>query len=288
MGNEKTASSAQISDNVMLGNHVTIGENVIIKSGCIIGDYVTISDNSYIDYNVIVRDYVTIGNGSFVGANCILGEYQADFFEHFENHKHVLTIGERAAIRSGSIIYAGSKIGTDFQTGHQVTIRENAILGDHVSVGTLSDIQGFCEIGNYVRMHSNVHIGQESKIEDFVWIFPYVVLTNDPTPPSNELKGVTLKSFAVIATGSVLLPGVTVEGDSLVAAGAVVTKDVHEGDVVGGNPAKVISNISKIKNHITGENVYPWRYTFKRGMPWEKTDYQTWYQNVVQQLEENK
>ena len=152
-------------------------------------------------------------------------------------------------------------------------------------MGTLSDIQGYCEVGNYVRMHSNVHIGQESKIENYVWIFPYVILTNDPTPPSNELKGVTLKSFAVIATGSILLPGVTVEGDSLVAAGAVVTKDVKEGDVVGGNPAKVISHISKIRNHITGENVYPWRYTFKRGMPWEESDYETWYEQVMKQTD---
>ena len=191
-----------------------------------------------------------------------------------------MIIGENAIIRSGAIIYSGSEIGNNFQTGHRVTIREKAKIGDNVSVGTLSDIQGYCEIGNYVRMHSNVHIGQKSKIEDFVWIFPYTILTNDPTPPSDELVGVTLKSFSVIATGSIILPGVTVESDTLVAAGAIVTKDVHQGEVVGGNPAKVISNISKIKNRFTGEQVYPWRYTFKRGMPWEESNYETWYNSL--------
>lgn len=285
MDKEKMASSAKISDNVIVGDNVVVGENVTIQPGCIIENNVVISDGTYIDYNVIIRENVKIGKNSYIGASCILGEYTMDVLKNSEKKNSILEIGEESLIRSGSIIYADTTIGTHFQTGHRVTIREKSIIGNYVSVGTLSDIQGFCEIGNYVRMHSNVHIGQESKIEDYVWIFPYVILTNDPTPPSYELEGVTLKSFSVIATGSVLLPGVTVEGDSLVAAGAVVTKDVKEGDVVGGNPAKVISHISQIKNHITGENVYPWRYTFKRGMPWEETDYQTWYESLMQETE---
>lgn len=256
------------------------GQNVTIKENCILGDNVVIEDNVYIDSNCIIRDNVTIKAGSYIGANSILGEYQAEFFQDRKAKNAPLTIGENAIIRSGAIIYGGTEIGDNFQTGHRVTIRENAKIGDYVSVGTLSDIQGYCEIGNYVRMHSNVHIGQKSRIEDFVWIFPYTVLTNDPTPPSEQLIGVTLKSFSVIATGSIILPGVTVESDTLVAAGAIVTKDVHQGDVVGGNPAKVISNISKIKNHFTGEPVYPWRYTFKRGMPWEESDFDTWYNSL--------
>lgn len=256
------------------------GNNVTIMEGCHIGNNVVLEDDVYIDYGCIIRDNVKIGRGTYVGANSILGEYQADFCVKRTNKAEHLTIGEQSVIRSGSIIYSGTTIGDEFQTGHRVTIREHAEIGHHVSVGTLSDIQGYCKIGNYVRMHSNVHIGQESVIEDFVWIFPYVILTNDPTPPSYDLCGVTLKSFSVVATGSILLPGVTVEGDSLIAAGAIVTKDVHATEVVGGNPAKVISNTSRIKNHITGEAVYPWRNTFKRGMPWEESDYETWYRGL--------
>lgn len=263
----------------------TVGKNVNIGTGVIIGDNVVIKDNVTIDSYTIIRDNVTIEENSYIGAQCILGEHQMDYFVCEERKAHPLEIGENALIRSGTIIYGDCIIGKNFQTGHRVTIREHSKIGNNVNVGTLSDVQGFCEIGNYVRMHSNVHIGQESKIEDFVWIFPYVVLTNDPTPPSNDLKGVTLKSFAVVSTGSIVLPGVTVEGDSLVAAGAIVTKDVHEKEVVGGNPAKVISNTSRIKNHFTGEDVYPWRYTFKRGMPWAEIGYETWYENITKELE---
>lgn len=139
-----------------------------------------------------------------------------------------MCIGADALIRSWSIVYTGSEIGEHFQTGHQVTIREKSSIGDHVSVGTLSDIQGNCEIGNYVRLHSNVHIGQLSKIDDYVRIFPYVVLTNDPTPSSENFVGVHVRSFAIVATSSVILLGIEIYEDSLVAAGVVVTKDVPQ------------------------------------------------------------
>ncbi|NLZ48826.1 MAG: N-acetyltransferase [Clostridiales bacterium] len=256
------------------------GNNVTIKEGTIIGDNVVLEDDVYIDYNCIIRDNVTIKKGTTVGAGCILGEYQMDFFDNRQPGNHPLVIGENSIIRSGTVIYGDTVIGDNFQTGHKVTIREKTTIGNNVSIGTLSDIQGNCTIGNYTRLHSNVHVGQLSKIEDYVWIFPYVVLTNDPTPPSNQFIGVTVKSFAVIATGSVILPGVTVEGDTLVAAGAVVTKDVKEKTVVGGSPAKVIADITKIKNHFTGETVYPWRYTFDRSMPWEGIGYDEWVKST--------
>ncbi len=256
-------------------------KETVIKSSAIIGKNVTIEDGVYIDDFCIIHDNVTIKKGTTVGPNCILGEYQMDFYNTKEEGNHPLIIGENSIIRSGSIIYGDCEIGDNFQTGHRVTIREHAKIGNNVSVGTLSDIQGYCEIGNYVRLHSNAHIGQHSKIEDYVWIFPYVILTNDPTPPSEVMEGVTIKSFAVVATASVVLPGVTIEGDSLVAAGAVVTKDVKEFEVVGGNPAKVISDVRKIKNHETGEDNYPWRYHFDRGMPWAGKGYDKWLKEAT-------
>ena len=258
-----------------------IDKTAKICGDVILGDNITIGKNVYIDHRVIIRDNVTIGDNCIIDANCILGEYQMDFYQTRYIGKHPLTIGESSIIRSGTVIYGDTIIGSHFSTGHNVTIREKTSIGSHCSLGTLDDIQGRCKIGNYVRMHSNVHIGQASVIEDFVWIFPYVVLTNDPTPPSEVMSGVTIKKFAVIATQSVILPGVTINSDSLVAEGAVVTKDVKQYEVVGGNPAKVISDVRKIKNRETGETVYPWRYSFKRYMPWEQSDYDTWEKNKL-------
>lgn len=264
----------KIDRTAFIGERVQLGKNVRVKAGCIIEDDVTIQDDTYIDYHAVIRKGTQLGERSYIGAGCIIGEHSFDSNSESQNAE-ALSIGTDAVIRSGSVIYGHSVIGEHFQTGHHVTVREHTQIGDHVNVGTLSDIEGYCEIGDYVRMHSNVHIGQKSKIGNYVWIFPYVVLTNDPTPPSNVLKGVTLEPFAVISTGAILLPGVVVEKDSLVAAGAIVTKDVYTGEVVAGNPAKKIADISSIKDRYTGQSVYPWRYTFKRGMPWEYSDFQT-------------
>jgi len=264
----------------VIGQHVTFGQNVTLGHHCIIEDGAVIEDNVYIDSNTVVRSGVTLGADSFVEANCILGEYQMDFCRDHSAPAHPLTIGTHALLRSGTILYSGSVIGEGFQTGHNVTIREKAQIGEHVSVGTLSDIQGNCRIGNYVRMHSNVHIGQLSQVDDFVWIYPYVVLTNDPTPPSNNFVGVHVHSFAIVATGALVMPGLDIGQDALVAAGAIVTKPVPAYAVVAGNPGRTISDVRKVKNKITGEPVYPWRHHFKTYMPWADSDFETWYQSL--------
>ena len=259
-----------------MADTTSLGNNVVIKDGVRLGKNIVIEDDVTIDYNCIIRDNVRIKAGTYIGPNCILGEHLNDFYSRGAYDNPQLVIGKNSVIRSGTVIYAGCEFGDRLQTGHNVTVREYTKLGSHVSLGTLTDIQGHCIIGDYTRLHSNVHIGQKSKIGDYVWIFPYVVLTNDPTPPSDELLGVTIESFAVVTTGAIILPGVKIHSDSLVAAGAVVTKDVMSGEVVGGVPGKVISDISKIKNHIDGESVYPWRYSFDRGMPWEGKGYDKW------------
>lgn len=260
------------------------GKNVTIKEGTFIGKNVIIEDDVYIDYGCIIRDNVHIKRGTFIGARCIIGEYLVDFFKDNINKNHPLVIGENSLIRSETIIYGDCVIGDNFQTGHRVTIRENSSIGNNVRIGTLSDIQGHCNIGNYVNLHSNVHIGHKSVIKDYVWIFPYVILTNDPTPPSENLVGVTVEEFAVISTGSVVLPGVTIKRDSLVGAGSTVNKDVEERRIVVGNPSKDVGDVSKLKNKITGETVYPWKYTFDRGMPWQGIGYESWEEQVLEDI----
>lgn len=284
MSKNKISIEAIIAEDVLIGNNVEIGAGTVINSGCIIGDNVILGNNVYVDYNVIIRDNVTIKDNGTIGARCILGEYLVDFYKNRVNKNHPLVLGENALIRSETIIYGDNNIGDNFQTGHRVTIREGAQIGRNVRVGTLSDIQGHCIIEDYVNMHSNVHIGHKSVIKKYAWIFPYVVLTNDPNPPSESLLGVTLEEFAVVSTGSVLLPGITVGTGALVGAGAIVTKNVDANMVAVGNPAKMICGTEKIRDNVTGEKVYPWQYTFDRGMPWQGIGYDNWKE---QQNEDN-
>lgn len=250
----KVDATASVSSESRLGHGATIGARTI------------------------VYDNVDIGEGVIVSPNVILGEPQANYYHDPEYKNPKLSIGAQALIRSGSVIYAGSSLGKHFQSGHHVTIREGSRIGDHCRVGTLSDIQGDCRIDEYTRLHSNVHIGQGSSIGKYVWLFPYVVLTNDPHPPSEVRLGVTIDDYAIVATGAVLLPGVRVGEGALVGAHALVREDVPPMAVVAGRPAKTVGDVRLIHSPETGEPLYPWPSRFRRSMPWEEAGYEVWSQ----------
>ena len=256
------------------------GNNVTINPGCNFGDNIKLEDEVYIDCNCIIRDNVTIKKGTFIGASSIVGEYNASWYVNRSEGNPNTVIGENSIIRSGNVIYAGTSIGNYFQTGHNATIREKTLIGNNVSVGTLADIQGNCKIGNFVRLHSNVFISPLSIIDDYVWIFPKVVLTNDPIPPSENFFGVHVCSFSILASNVVVLPGITIGGDSLVGACSLVTKDIQPYSFALGSPAKIVDDVRNIRNKITGEKAYPWRNHFKRAMPWENTDFNSWYESL--------
>lgn len=160
-------------------------------------------------------------------------------------------IGDNAVIRSHTVIYAGNKIGNNFQTGNKANIREMNEIGDDVSIGTLSIIEHHVKIGHGVRIHSQAFIPEYCVLEDGCWIGPNVVLTNAKYPKSRnakkELAGVHIMKNAKIGANATVLPGITIGEDALVGAGSVATKDVNKGTVVVGNPAKFVKNIANIK-----------------------------------------
>src|SRR5262245_56618255 len=87
-------------------------------------------------------------------------------------------IGDRAVIRSHTIVYAGNVIGRSFQTGNKVNIRELNKIGDNVSIGTLSVIEHHVTISNNVRIHTQAFVPEFSVLEEGCWLGPNVVLTN--------------------------------------------------------------------------------------------------------------
>ncbi len=212
----------------------------------------------------IVHANARIGAGSHIGSHCEIG-YPSALADGLP-----LIIGANALIRSHSVLYQGSTFGDGLVTGHRVTVREKTIAGAGFQIGTLSDIQGHCRIGEHVRTHSNVHIGQHSTVGNFVWIFPYVVLTNDPHPPSHCMEGVTIGDFAVIATMSVVLPGVTVGKGALIGASSLVSQDVGADRIFAGAPAADRGPTARIKLRDGSQQpAYPWRRHFHRGYPAE-------------------
>lgn len=113
-------------------------------------------------------------------------------------------------MRSHTVIYAGNRIGANFQTGHGVLIREFNEIGSDVSVGSGSIIEHHVKIGNRVRMHSGVFIPEFSIIEDDCWFGPHVVLTNamysgSPDAKAN-LKGPVIGRGAKIGANETVAP----------------------------------------------------------------------------------
>jgi acetyltransferase-like isoleucine patch superfamily enzyme len=239
-----------------------------IHPTAIICEGVKLSSNVIVGPYSIIHRNVIIGEGTIIGSHCEIGHPVNN-----SSGETPLKIGRNSFIRSHSVFYEGSTFGENLVTGHRVTVREKTFAGRNLQIGTLSDIQGHCEIGNFVKFHSNVHIGQHSKIKDYVWIFPYVVLTNDPHPPSNVMMGVTLEKYVAVATMSTILPGVTVKEGALVGAHSSVSRDVESNTVVAGSPAKYICETDKIKLKDGSNNsAYPWRRHFHRGYLPETVD----------------
>ncbi len=230
----------------------------LVNSGAKLGSEVEIGPYSIVHSNVV------IGNRTKIGAYCEIG------LETPLGNRSPLLIGEDSLIRSHSIFYESSSLGYGLTTGHRVTVRENTLAGNCFQIGTQSEIQGDCQIGDYVRFQSNVFVGKKTQIGNFVWVLPYAVLTNDPTPPSNDLLGCTIHDYAVISAMAVILPSVVVGQGAIVAAHACVTKDVPQNMVAAGVPARIIAEAQSIKRRDGSDKpAYPWTAHFHRGYPEE-------------------
>jgi acetyltransferase-like isoleucine patch superfamily enzyme len=133
----------------------------------------------------------------------------------------------------------------------------SAITGKEIDESTTIFAPFYVNFGQFISVGKNVFINHACSfldmggitIEDDVLIGPRVNLTteNHPLDPANRrdlvTKPIVIKRKAWIGAGATILPGVTIGENSVVAAGAVVTKDVPANTVVGGIPAKFIKAI---------------------------------------------
>lgn len=131
------------------------------------------------------------------------------------------------------------------------------ILGQRIDSSTTVLAPFSTNFGKHTTIGKNVFINHGCSfldlggitIEDDVLIGPQVkiVTENHPVDPGNrkslDVKSVHIGKNVWLGAGAIILPGVTVGENSIVAAGAVVTKDVPANTIVGGVPAKFIKSI---------------------------------------------
>ncbi|GIE98432.1 acyltransferase [Paractinoplanes rishiriensis] len=152
-----------------------------------------------------------------------------------------LELGPDARLRSGTVLYDGSRIGAGLQTGHGVVIREQNEIGADVSVWSNTVIDYGCRIGNRVKIHSNCYVAQYTVLEDDVFLAPGVTIANDLYPGDERsaelMTGPTIEAGAQIGVNVTILPFVRIGKGAIIGSGSVVTRDVPAGMVAYGNPA---------------------------------------------------
>ncbi|MEM3018233.1 MAG: DapH/DapD/GlmU-related protein [Candidatus Bathyarchaeia archaeon] len=231
----------------------TISGLARIGEGCFIGPRVRIAgpahikDLVWIDSDVSILGDVTIGESTYIGKGCVVGHPRRDDLKRIlsdeitdSNLPGRTVLGRRCVVRSGSIIYSNVVLEDDVELGHNVVLREEVRVGKRTMVGTNVVIDGESEVGMGVSIQTGVYICRRSKIEDFVFLGPCCVFTNDKylMRLKTEIKGPTVKNRASIGANSTLMPGVTVGAGAVVGAQSVVTDDVQAASVFFGVPAR--------------------------------------------------
>ncbi len=129
-------------------------------------------------------------------------------------------------------------------------------IGKNSKIGTFVEIQKKAFIGENCKISSHSFICEGVTIEDNVFVGHGVMFTNDPEPRAVAESGglqtesdwtvvpTRVKRGASIGSGAVILCGITIGENALIGAGAVVSKDVPDGTVVAGVPARVLRTIS--------------------------------------------
>ena len=132
-----------------------------------------------------------------------------------------------------------AKIGENTTVWHFTYIGDNVEIGKNVKIGSLVHIDYDVKIGDNTKIEGQAYIPPLSRIGKNVFIGPAAAFTNDPYPMCDKMIGVTIEDNAIIGARAVIKAGVTVGKNSVVAMGAVVTRDVPENTVVLGVPATI-------------------------------------------------
>ncbi len=226
--------TAVLGTGTTLGEGCTIGAHATTGKDCRIGHHVVIHADTRLGDDVRVDDHATLGKLPMKAANSATTKDQ---------ELPPLAVGDHCIVGTGVVLYRGAAIDARVLMADLCTVRENVSIGRGTIVGRGVTVENFCTVGRYCKLESECYLTAYSTLEDRVFVAPGVVTSNDnfvgrTAERFKHFKGVTVRKGGRIGAGSVILPGIEIGEDGLVAAGSVVTRDVPARTIVVGSPAK--------------------------------------------------
>lgn len=164
---------------------------------------------------------------------------------------------ETAKIEDGAEIGIGTKIWQNSQ------VLSGAKVGDDCVIGHNCLISAKAKIGKGVKLESNIDVWDLVELEDYVFVGPSAVFTNDRNPRAKYPKSkfpnygnwrrTLVKEGATIGANATIICGVEIGRWAMIGAGAVIREDIPDYGIAVGNPAKLIGWICECGNKIIFE-----------------------------------
>lgn len=133
-------------------------------------------------------------------------------------------------------------LGDGTKVWHYSVILRHTRIGKWCNVGSHVEIGAYCTIGDRTRIGKGTFIPSRAVIGNDVFIGPNVTFCDDKYPRANnanyKAEPPIIEDGASVGAGAVILPGIRLGARCLVGAGAIVTDNVEDGEVVYGNPAR--------------------------------------------------
>lgn len=231
-----------IHKSAILGQGFTSGFNVVVMEKVIIGNNVTIGNN------VVIHPYTKISDNVEILDNAVIGKtptIMSTLTRKTDEPLPPCEIGDGSVIGTSAIIYAGTVIGKHCLISDLASIREKCIIKDYTIIGRAVTVEYETTIGEYSKIMTHSQLTGNMVIEDHVFFGGAVASTNDKYMgrTGNQFNGPRIKSGARIGANATILAGVTIGKDTIVGAGAVVTKDIPDYKIALGIPARVVKDV---------------------------------------------
>lgn len=227
------SNTARIGSNTTLGGYCIVEDNVVIGNDCQIGHHVVIREGTVIGNGVRIDDHAAVGKSPMRALNSAVTTTES---------LEPANIGDGCLIGSSVVIYRGATVASNVLIADLATVREHVSIGTHTIVGRGVAVENRCTIGKYCKLETNAYLSAYSELEDYVFVAPGVLTSNDNYLGRTEerfrhFKGVTVRRGGRLGVGSVILPGLEVGADAVVAAGAVLTRNSPANEIMAGIPA---------------------------------------------------